>query len=111
FTNNKIHASKTKSKLSRNPPKQVQFLPLPYTCGGQRDPIKQELQVIVSSPTWMLGTEPGPLEEQQVLFTSEPLLQPPGEGPFRNTLVMERLFQGTHCALTVLPTLHEERLP
>ena len=27
-------------------------------------------------PTWVLGIEPGPSKEQQVLLTSEPSLQP-----------------------------------
>lgn len=32
--------------------------------------------MVVSHPTWVLGTKPGPLKEQPALLTTEPSLQP-----------------------------------
>lgn len=32
--------------------------------------------MVVSLPTWVLGTELGPLQEQPALLTTEPSLQP-----------------------------------
>jgi hypothetical protein len=46
--------------------------------GGQKrasDPLKLELQIIVSGRCW--ETNLGPLEEQQVFLTTELFLQPP----------------------------------
>lgn len=44
---------------------------------GQRasDPLELKLQVIVR-PMWVLGRALRPLEEQEMLLTSEPPLQP-----------------------------------
>ena len=39
------------------------------------DALEKELHVVVSCPLWVLGTNLGPLEEQQVLLTAEPSLQ------------------------------------
>ena len=39
------------------------------------DALEQELHVVASCPLWALGTNLGPLEEQQVLLTAEPSLQ------------------------------------
>jgi hypothetical protein len=56
-----------------------------YVCigvpRGQKrasDPLELELQVDVSCPMWVLGTNSGPLKEQQALPTAEPSLQPWG---------------------------------
>lgn len=46
-------------------------------CGAQKlsEPLELEVQVAVGHLMWVLGTEPGPLEEQQVRVTAEPPLQ------------------------------------
>lgn len=44
---------------------------------GALDPLGLELQ-IVKATMWVLGTKIGPLEEQSVLLTTWPPLQPQG---------------------------------
>ena len=51
------------------------------TCGGQKRALGLlvlVLQEVVSCLLWVLGTELGSLEEQQVLFTAESSLHPRG---------------------------------
>lgn len=48
--------------------------------GSQKDSVTSPgagAQVFGSQPTWLLGTQLGPLQQQQVLLTSQPFLQWP----------------------------------
>lgn len=51
-----------------------------YVCVSWRpealDSWELELKVVVSFLIWMLGTAPGPLEEQEMILTPEASLQP-----------------------------------
>ena len=55
------------------------------------DPWELELQAVVSHLMWVLGTSPGPLQEQPVFFITQPPLQPLNKEYFKYKMASSRL--------------------
>lgn len=71
-----------------------------YVCGGSsqrlQSSVELELHLAVGCLNWVLGTKPGPLEEQQALSAGELSLQPKKESFYDKDWCATRISKG-HC--------------